>query len=138
MERPVGVAALAICLMILSLLLFAFELLAVLGILLVRPTDFLISLPGIFFYSFLFVLPAAIGWKLWNMENSARVVCLIALGAIAVAGPFFLLYLPDPIVGVVLYIAYLIAGGGIATYLCLPTVKKVFEGEIAVINFKEL
>ena len=138
MARPLGVALIAICLGILSLLLFSFEVLGVLGILFVSPAAFLISLPGVFFYSFLFILPAAIGWKLWNMENSARVVCVVALAAIGLAGPFVFLYLPDPIVGAMLYFLYLIIGGAIATYLCLPRIRKTFEAEIAVINFKDL
>ena len=72
------------------------------------------------------------------MENKARIGCLLLLVVGAIGGLILVMNkgLFSPVS--ILYFPYVVVAGAISLYLQRPKVKESFEGEINVINFKEL
>jgi|GEM_PF-6698270 len=136
MDRPLGVAVVAALLALVSLVLFFFTGIGMLFMLLTRPGDFLLSLPMTIFQLFLMALPGIIGWRLWNMESSARVTCVVALSIGAVLGLAWTLHVG--LLGLPFYFFYLLFAVPALVYLNRQKVKKAFSAEISVIGFKDL
>ena len=138
MERPIGVTLVAIGMISFSLLLMGLVGIGALIALVTHPANVFLALPVTVFYLLLLAIPGAIGYGLWNLENKARIGCLLVLGAGAIGGLILVMHsgLFSPIS--ILYFPYIIIAGAIAVYLQLSKVKNAFEGEINVINFKEL
>jgi hypothetical protein len=137
-SRPLGIVMIALCLM-------AFSALPMASLLFGFMIDLIKDGPGVLyggavllFQLFVMALPGLLGWGLWNLQNSARVTCLIVLAIVAVIGILLL-----PRVGIIslralLYFGYLLWGVAVALYLTRPSVKRVFQPDIEVINFKNL
>lgn len=136
--RPVGVAIIAIFLMALSVLPIAFFVLGFLITLLMHGPATLFSGPIVIFQLFVMALPGLLGWGLWNMQNSARITCLIVLAICAAAGILLVTHFGVVSLMALLYFGYLLWGGAIAFYLTRPSVKRSFQPDIEVINFKNL
>ena len=128
----------AISLMALSALPIAFSLLGFLITLITNGPGALLSAPGSLFYFFVMALPGLLGVGLWNMQNSARVTCLIVLGLCAVSGILLVAHFGIVSLMTLLYFLFLLWGGVIAVYLTRPSVKAAFQPEIDVISFKNL
>jgi hypothetical protein len=137
MERPLGVTLIAVAMMSFSILMVGMVGLGTLMMLVQHPAS-MMGLPVTLFYLLILAIPGLIGCGLWNMENKARVGCLVLLAFGALAGLALELKagLFSPVS--IIYFPYMIIGGAIAIYLQLPKVEEGFEGEINVINFKEL
>ena len=136
--RPVGVVIIAIFLMALSGLPIAFTLLGLLIELIKYGPAVLFNGPMALFQLFVMALPGLLGWGLWNMQNSARVSCLIVLAICAASGILLVTHFGIVSFMAFLYFGYLLWGGAIAVYLTRPSVKRAFQPEIEVINFKDL
>ena len=136
--RPVGVTIIAIFLMVLSGLPIAFTVLAFLIDLVRYGPGVLFNTPIALFYFFVMALPGLLGWGLWNMQNSARVSCLIVLAICAASGILLVTHFGIVSFMALLYFGYLLWGGAIAVYLTRPSVKRDFQPEIEIINFKDL
>ena len=98
----------------------------------------LFNTPIALFYFFVMALPGLLGWGLWNMQNSARVSCLIVLAICAASGILLVTHFGIVSFMALLYFGYLLWGGAIAVYLTRPSVKRAFQPEIEIINFKDL
>ena len=98
----------------------------------------LVNGPMALFQLFVMALPGLLGWGLWNMQNSARVSCLIVLAICAASGILLVTHFGVVSFMALLYFGFLLWGGAIAVYLTRPSVKRAFQPEIEVINFKDL
>ena len=136
--RPVGVAIFAVFLMGLSGLPIAFTLLGFLIEVVKYGPAVFYNGPMLLFQLFVMALPGLLGWGLWNMQNSARVSCLIVFAIGAVSGILLVAHFGIVSFMALLYFAFLIWGGAMAIYLTRPSVKRAFQPEIEVINFKDL
>ena len=137
-SRPVGVVIIAICLMVFSALPIVFTLFRFLIELVKYGPAVFYNGPMLLFQCFVMALPGLLGWGLWNMQNSARVSCLIVLAILAVLGILLIAHFGIASLRSLLYFVYLLWGGAIAVYLTRPSVKRAFQPEIEIINFKDL
>ena len=137
MERPVGVTLVAVAMMSFSLLLVGITGLGVLITLFSQPANVFLALPVTIFYLLVLAIPGVVGYGLWNMENKARIGCLLLLVVGAIGGLILVMNkgLFSPVS--ILYFPYVVVAGAISLYLQRPKVKEGFEAEINVINFKE-
>ena len=138
MDRPAGVVVVSLGFFSISAFFMLFAALGLLAQAITHPRDILIMLPGLIFYLFIIAIPGAIGWGLWNLENTARVASLLTMGAVALIGVAFITR-----IGVIsffgaLYYSYLFVTGTAAFYLNRKIVKAAFEKEISSIHFKDL
>jgi hypothetical protein len=137
-SRPLGIVMIAICLMAFSAMPMASLLFGFMIDLIKYGPGVLYGGAVLLFQLFVMALPGLLGWGLWNLQNSARVTCLIVLAIVAVIGILLL-----PRVGIfsiraLLYLGYLLWGVAVAFYLTRPSVKRAFQPDIEVINFKNL
>ena len=58
-----------------------------------QPANVFLALPITVFYLLLLAIPGAIGYGLWNMENKARIGCLLVLGVGAIGGLILVMHL---------------------------------------------
>ena len=124
--------------MALSVVPMALYLLGFLIAFLTHGPDALLFGPGVFFQLFVMALPGLLGLGLWNMQNSARISSLIVLAIGAASGLVLVAHFGLLSFMTLVYVVYLVGGAAIAFYLTRPSVKKAFQPEIDIINFKDL
>jgi len=137
-SRPLGVTIVAISLMALSALPIAFYLLGFLIAVITGGPGVLFGGAAVIFQLFVMALPGLLGWGLWNMQNSARITCLIVLAICAVSGILLVAHFGIVSFMSAIYFLFLLWGGAIAVYLTRPSVKRAFQPDIEDINFKNL
>ena len=107
-------------------------------VLIMRGPDFFLFGPGSLFQLFIMALPGLLGLGLWNMQNSARITSLIVLAIGGATGIALIAHFGIVSLMTFVYVVYLLGGGATAFYLTRPSVKKAFQPEIDIINFKDL